>query len=354
MSRDRLADLRAQKGGSDSELLLSDYSTPAQRHRPPNPYAQRDQYEMSNVGGPVANAQRGGEALAFGGDMTQFYTEIGAIHNAIAQYSQTVEDMEKLHEHVLNNADDPEASHQVEALTGEINELGKKIIQRIKYLREHVGGGPDGEIRTKQTQSVQDSFKKNLELYHSANKTYRDRLKKKVERRLRIVKPDATPEEIQAAVNGEGNAQIFSQALLSSNRLGESRAAYKEVQQRNADIKEIGRTMEVVLTMIDDMSALIEQQDTVIHAVHDNYHKVAEDTEAAVGTTDKALFSAIAYRKKRWICFFLLLVILVIVAIVLATQLPPLIRRNNNNNNSNNGVKTVTQAATSIAASPTA
>jgi syntaxin 1B/2/3 len=362
MSRDRLADLRAQKGGgSDSDLLLSDYSTPAQRHpsgRPPNPYAQRDdQYEMSNVGGPVANAQRGEEALAFGGDMSQFYQEIGAIRDAIEQYKENARHAQALQPRVLNNVDDdPAPAQELKALTAEMSELGNKIKQRIKYLRAHVGWGPDGAVRAKQTQSVKDSFKQVLESYQLAENDHRKKARAKLERQYKIVKPEATEEEVKAAVDGEGQGQIFSQALLSSNRLGESRAAYKDVQQRHEDIKNIERTLEELVDLIAEVSGLVEAQDEPFHAIHDNLEGAHKNIADGVDATTKAVASAIAYRKKRWICFFLLLVILVIVAIVLATQLPPLIRKNNSNNNSGSDAitRTVTRLGTSIAASPTA
>lgn len=77
----------------------------------------------------------------------------------------------------------------------------------------------------------------------------------------RLVKPDATPDEVAAVVESQRGDQIFEQAvrplsiltaikglieeqLLDSNRYGESRAAYREVQHRHEDIQKIERTLE--------------------------------------------------------------------------------------------------------------
>lgn len=71
--------------------------------------------------------------------------------------------------------------------------------------------------------------------------------------------------------NGQGG-QIFSQAvsncfapvagltlltisqLMNSNRYGESRAAYREVQERHEDIKKIERTMAELAQLFNDVS----------------------------------------------------------------------------------------------------
>lgn len=74
------------------------------------------------------------------------------------------------------------------------------------------------------------------------------------------VKPDATPEEVSAVAEG-GGQQIFAQAvgksylhdliylidktlqLTSSPRYAESRNAYREVQERQEDLKKMEQTL---------------------------------------------------------------------------------------------------------------
>ena len=85
------------------------------------------------------------------------------------------------------------------------------------------------------------------------------------------MKPDAPPEEVKAVVNDEQGGQIFSQAvrsllirslrlltftlqLLNSNRYGESRAAYREVQERHEDIKRIESTLAELAQLFNDVS----------------------------------------------------------------------------------------------------
>ena len=66
------------------------------------------------------------------------------------------------------------------------------------------------------------------------------------------------------------------------------------------------------------MSILVEQQDETIDVIQDTAANVEKDTETGLGHTTKAVGSARAARKKRWICFGLFILLLVIIAIVVA------------------------------------
>ena len=66
------------------------------------------------------------------------------------------------------------------------------------------------------------------------------------------------------------------------------------------------------------MSILVEQQDETIDVIEETTAHVEKDTEAGLGHTFKAVDSARAARKKRWICFGLFALLLVIIAVVIA------------------------------------
>jgi syntaxin 1B/2/3 len=64
------------------------------------------------------------------------------------------------------------------------------------------------------------------------------------------------------------------------------------------------------------MSVLVEQQDETINVIQTQAAGVEKDTEAGLNYTDKAVTSARAARKKRWICFFIALIVLIIIGVV--------------------------------------
>ncbi|KAJ6455689.1 syntaxin [Mycena sanguinolenta] len=345
MARDRLAAMRAQQQGGNNPSSNS-YPTQASggggyggggggggsfqpRARQQNPYAQQDDrsYEMSSVNSsaPAQMAPAGG-----GGDsMSAFYTEISSLQDSLRTFNDNVSRISDLHSRSLNNTDDNAAQRnaaQLDELVEDTSALSATLKRRIKALEKQGGSGRDGQIRKQQTALVKSKFVEAIQNYQTVEQQYRSRYKQRMERQFKIVKPDATPEEVRAVVNDENNGQIFSQALMNSNRYGESRAAYREVQERHEDIKRIERTLGELAQLFNDMSVLVEQQDETIQVIETQAAGVEKDTEVGLQYTEKAVESARSARKKRWICFFICLILLIIVAVIVVV----VIKKNQN------------------------
>jgi len=323
MARDRLAAMRAQQGNADSNSYPTQASGPGYQGRRPNPYSQQDDrsYEMSDVRDSRTRlAPNTPASAAPGGDMSSFYSEISSLQDAIRTFNDSVAQIADLHSRSLNNTDDNSANRiaqQLDELVEETSAMSSTLKRRIKALEAQGGSGRDGQIRKSQTALVKSKFVEAIQNYTGVEQQYRTKYKQRMERQFKIVKPDATPEEIRAVVNDEQNGAIFSQALMSA-RYTDSRAAYREVQERHEDIKRIERTIAELAQLFNDMSILVEQQDETINVIETQAEGVMKDTEAGLGFTEKAVVSARAARKKRWICFIIIVVILIIVAIVVA------------------------------------
>ncbi|KAJ7751953.1 syntaxin [Mycena metata] len=335
MARDRLAAMRAQQQGGNNTSSNS-YPTQASggaagggggyQSRRPNPYAQQDDraYEMSDVKDNSAaqyNAPMGGGG---GGDsMSAFYTEISSIQDSLRTFNDNVTRISDLHSRSLNNTDDNSAQRnaaQLDDLVQDTSALSATLKRRIKALEKQGGSGRDGQIRKQQTALVKSKFVEAIQNYQTVEQQYRSKYKQRMERQFKIVKPDASPEEVRAVVNDENNGQIFTQALMNSNRYDTSRAAYREVQERHEDIKRIEKTLGELAQLFNDMSVLVEQQDETIVAIETQAASVEKDTEVGLGYTEKAVDSARAARKKRWICFVICLVILIIIGVVVGIE----------------------------------
>ncbi|KAF8503834.1 t-SNARE [Gautieria morchelliformis] len=325
MARDRLAAMRAQQQGGYNDG--ADYQSPRT-----NPYAQQDErYEMTDVNHESTVPLTAGEA---GDDMSSFYSEISSIQDSLRMFNDNVSRISDLHSRSLNNMDEASAqrnANQLDGLVEETSALSNELKVRIKNLQKKGGSGRDGQIRKQQTGLVKQKFVEAIQNYQQVEQQYRAKYKQRMERQFKIVKPDATPDEVKAVVNDDQGGQIFAQALQSSDRYGESRAAYREVQERHEDIKRIERTLGELAQLFNDMSILVEQQDETIETIQTAAMNVEKDTEVRLQYTDKAVASARAARKKRWICFIIILIILAIVGIVVGV----VVSRNVNNGNTN-------------------
>lgn len=320
MARDRLAAMRAQQQGAN-ETSSNSYPTQASAGgaRRQNPYAQQDgAYEMSDV-----NYSRQAPYTPGASDMSEFYSEISSLQDALRTFNDNVARIGDLHARSLDNTDDNAAqrnAQQIDQLVDETSALSASLKRRIKALERQGGSGRDGQIRKQQTALIKSKFVEAIQSYQTVEQQYRTKYKQRMERQFKIVKPDATPEEVRAVVNDDSGGQIFSQALLNSNRYGQSRAAYREVQERHEDIKRIEKTLGELAQLFNDMSVLVEQQDETINNIETTAANVEKDTEAGLGYTEKAVVSARAARKKRWICFGIILVILIIIGAVVGVE----------------------------------
>ncbi|THU77582.1 hypothetical protein K435DRAFT_770113, partial [Dendrothele bispora CBS 962.96] len=79
-------------------------------------------------------------------------------------------------------------------------------------------------IRSKFTGAIQE--------FQSVERDFKSKFKERAVRQYKIVKPDATPEEIREVTSGDlGTGTIFAEATLaSSNRYAETRSAYRRLR----------------------------------------------------------------------------------------------------------------------------
>lgn len=287
--------------------------------------------QLSDVNAPDAYAinMPSDQAPAAGGQ--GFFGQITNIQDMIRQIDQNVNRISDLHSRSLNNvgeAAQQAAESELTMVATETSRLTNSVKNTIKSLESEAlkipakGPAPEGidrNVRLTQIGAAKNRFKETILRYQEVEKAYRSKYRQRTERQLRIVKPDATQEEIQGALDGQtGGEQIFSQALLQSNRQGEARGALREVQERNTDIRRIEQTITELAALFQEMSILVEQQDEQLNVIKDNTQVTEQEIGAGRDQTDKAVVSARRARKRRWICFFLfcLLVVIVIVVVV--------------------------------------
>ncbi|KAI0306511.1 t-SNARE [Multifurca ochricompacta] len=303
MARDRLAALRVRTETRGS----------------PEPTNATGEYEMAGLQTQDHITNGNGTSSADG--MTRFYSQISNIQDELRRFDANVSRISDLHSRSLNNTDEALSQQNAAALddlVAETRSLSNQIKNEIQELeKEPVPPGQDARIRRNQTSLVRSKFIEALQNYQQVEQQYRTRYRQRVERQFKIVKPDATPDEITAVVRSDQGAggQIFAQALTSSTRYGESRAAYREVQERHEDIRKIERTLAELAQMFIDMDVLVAQQDDTINAIETSAAQVEGDTEAGLVQTEKAVKHARSARRKRWICFFIFLIILAIVGV---------------------------------------
>lgn len=250
--------------------------------------------------------------------------EIDSISRQISEYTEIARQISVLHARSLEHANDEaiqQDNAQLAELTGQAADVQAQIRRRIQSLHARAKSGQLPKSTIQHANRVQEKFKAAIMDFQSAEKDFRGRYAQRVERQFRIVKSDATPEEIRAVTQDpDAGNQIFRTAMAQSGRYGEARLAYREAQDRNQEIRRIEQTITELGQLFNDMAVLIEEQDETIAHVEEQAKVANTDLERGGENVEKARDHAAAARRKRWYCFFISL--LIIIAIVLAIAIP--------------------------------
>lgn len=214
------------------------------------------------------------------------------------------------------NSTDSNSIAYADQLSAEARDARQQCQASVKQLYKVARSRQEKDHAANSKKKLQDI----LQEHQQIEKQYRTKTADRAARQFKIVKPDATPEEIREVTESD-NPQVFSQALLNTNRYGAARTAYREVQERHAEIQKIERTMTELAQMFNELSMLVEQQDEAIVAVQDQMAGVHQDMESGNKELDGAIKKAKAARRKKWICFWICIAIIIIVVVCVATPI---------------------------------
>lgn len=279
-----------------------------------NPYQQNDSYEMSNY-------NNGKYQSSTEDDFVQFMNEIQDINSQLDHYSNVINLIKTkqrnfLQELDLNDEETEYDSQQIETLVNEAQSLQLELKSRIKNVQTQAAIQSRDQTKLDQAESCRKRFLDLIQEYRLIESQNREQTKIQAERQYRIVKPDASEEEVKAVVE-EGSEQYFQLALLQSNRRGEARTVLNEVQVRHRELLKLEKTMAELTQLFHDMEELVIEQDQPIQQIEEQIDTAQHDIEQGVGHTNKAVKSAKAARKKKLWCFFICVIIIVILAVIL-------------------------------------
>ena len=102
---------------------------------------------------------------------------------------------------------------------------------------------------------------------------------------------------------------------MTSTRHGEARSALREVQSRHQDIQKIERTITELAQLFNEMSIMIEVQETAIDSIEQKAQETETHVESGLQATEQAVVSARAARRKKWYCIGLFCLIISMSAI---------------------------------------
>ncbi|KJE96436.1 syntaxin-3 [Capsaspora owczarzaki ATCC 30864] len=120
-------------------------------------------------------------------------------------------------------------------------------------------------------------------------KMYRDR----IQRQMLIVKPDASPEEVDAVANDLNEPPALFQQQLT-DEFKDTREALVDIQDRHREIERLERSMLELTGLFADLAVLVEEQGQALDSIELNMAQ----TEAAVSQATTELRTARRIQRK--------------------------------------------------------
>ncbi|EPB89820.1 hypothetical protein HMPREF1544_03341 [Mucor circinelloides 1006PhL] len=276
--------------------------------------SERESYEMRNQ----QQQQQQKEALTTNDLSTTsgFFDQIDRLKYDIDAINTRVDQIGSLHNNALasfNEQQSKQTARELEKIkteTQQKNTMIKNQIQDFQIIQIHKCVG------LRHTAALKKRFLDTIQRYQDVERNYQLKYRQRIERQIRIVKPDASQDEVDDIIDSDDTPQVFAQSLMNASRQGQSKAVLSEVQTRHDDIKHIEKTIVELHQLFMDMQMMVEQQGEVLNTVEQN----ADDTVVQLKEGNSQLTRAIALAKstraKKWCCLFLCIGICVMIAIL--------------------------------------
>lgn len=256
--------------------------------------------------------------IASENDPNAILNECRDIDRGIDTVEQNLEQLRSIQQRTLDDADSSSSSYankQLDALSTDTMSLYRSLTERVRIVKSN----PDANSpkNKPQVSRVDRRLKAAITQYQQVESQFRKRTQDQMARQYRIVRPNASEDEVRAAVEDTSSGgQVFSQALMNSDRQGRARAALSAVQDRHAALVKIEQQMVELAQLFQDMDTLVVQQEAAVMQIEQKGEEVVENLDKGNEEIGVAVNTARKTRKKKWICLGICVAIIVVIVII--------------------------------------
>ncbi|RSL62355.1 hypothetical protein CEP54_005768 [Fusarium duplospermum] len=288
---------------------------------------------QSGFGGNVEMEPLAHNASSFGhGDPNAILNECRDIDRGIDTVEKNLEELRHIQQRTLDDADSSASSaanQQLDALSADTMSLYRGLTERVRVVKSN----PEAQSakNNPHVTRIDRRLKSAIQQYQQVESQFRKRTQDQMARQYRIVRPDASEAEVQAAVEDTTGGQVFQQALMQSDRQGRARAALSAVQDRHAALVKIEQQMVELAQLFQDMDTLVVQQEVAVTQIEQKAEEVVENLDKGNEEIGVAVNTARKTRKKKWICLGICVAIIVVIVIIVLIYIFVIKGQNNDN-----------------------
>ena len=194
---------------------------------------------------------------------------------------------------------------EIEDLMDQTTTLIKAVKEALKDLdkegKEHAKKSKnDAEARTRQNMynTLVKKFISVVQEYQEMQNKFKSKYRDRVGRQLKVVRPDATVDEINEMIESGGDQDIFKQQMLSENSTQAARNALADIQDKHKDIMRLEQSIVELHQLFVDMSVLVETQGEMLDQIEYSVQQAHQYVDKGVKQLEKAKESQKNARKR--------------------------------------------------------
>lgn len=162
-------------------------------------------------------------------------------------------------------------------------------------------------------------FVDEMKIYQKVQQHYKNDIRKKAERTILSVKPDATTEQIDYIMrSGGGREALVKQAVLDGGVADLLKQAYRNVASKHEDVVRLEQSVTEIHQIFLDFALLTEKQGELLDQIEFNVKAAADYVEDANVDIYKSIEHQKSIRKKQ--CWIIIIVLTVIIIIFFSTM----------------------------------
>jgi syntaxin 1B/2/3 len=304
-----------------------------------NPYAQGGQnpYEQ----GPDMEMQSFGNEAPVS-DPNAILNDCRDIERSISDIeSNNLEQIGALQQQMLQSTDTSSNSppaRQLDGLISETMQQYRSLTDRVRRIK----GKPDANSAKNgpHVDRVDRRLRQAMNQFQVLESQFRNRMQEQMARQYRIVRPEASEDEVREAVE-DTSGQVFSQALMQSDRRGQSQAVLRKVEDRNRELAKIERQMVELAQLFQDLDTMVVQQEEAVTQIEQKGEEIVDNLDKGNEEIAVAVDTARSTRKKKWICFAIVVAIIAIIVIIVVVYFT-VIKGGSGGGNNNNARRALT------------
>jgi syntaxin 1B/2/3 len=233
----------------------------------------------------------------------QILNDCSEIKAGIAKAHEILLELQVLQGKAINDVNASSTSplnRDLDKKSSQLMSMYTHLAGKVKAIKQMPESGTPKN--SPQVQTADRNLKYEMNLYRQAEADYRRRLQEQSARQYRIVRPDASEQEVREAVENPDSQQVFQQAMMNSPRQGQAQSTMNAVRSRHEAIQNIERQMIELAELFTDMDNLVMQQEAAVTNIEMKGEEVVDNMDKGNEEIGTAIVHARNTRKWKWWC----------------------------------------------------